>query len=314
MVGHRDRVAAGRADLMCRRMQWDDLRYVLAVYREGSALRAARSLGVDQTTVLRRLNGLEATLGTPLFERHKTGHTPTSTGRLVAESAERMEKEARGLENALATKRRMLSGSVRFTTSEGLAARFVTPCMREFQRLYPAVAVELIASDQRLDVAGGEADVALRASSRPEGAGIVAQRLPDVAWSVYCGRAYAAERGVPDCRDAIRGHDIVGLDGWLTGLPAWRWLLSAAPGAAINFRSNSFVSLLSNLKAGLGIGPLPVIIGDAEPELVRCFPPPPELSDEMWLIVREELKAQPHVRALADFLASYVRKEFVVSS
>jgi DNA-binding transcriptional LysR family regulator len=291
-------------------MQWDDLRYVLAVARTGSALRAARSLDVDQTTVLRRLDLIETTLGVSLFERRRSGQTPTSAGKLVAEAAERMEKEARALENALATRRRMLSGAVRLTTSDGLAARFVTPCMRAFQALYPGVSVELIATDERLDLAAGEADVALRGSSHPEGPGIVARRMPDVLWTIYCSAAYAAERGVPDGRDALRGHDIVGFEGRLTRLPGWRWLADAEPDAVIRFRSSSFVSVVANLKAGLGIGPLPTIIGDAEPELVRCFPPPPELRDEMWLIVREEIKNEPHVRALTDFLASYVRETF----
>ena len=76
----------------------------------------------------------------------------------------------------------------------------------------------------------------------------------------------------------------------------------------VRFRSNSLINLVSNLKAGLGLGALPVLIGDAEPDLVRCFAPPPELRAEMWLIVREELKGQPHVRAFTDFLADYIRR------
>jgi DNA-binding transcriptional LysR family regulator len=90
-------------------------------------------------------------------------------------------------------------------------------------------------------------------------------------------------------------------------LPGWRWLSAATPGSAVLVRSNSFVSLVSNLKAGLGLGALPTILGDAEPELVRCLPPPPELKAEFWLIVREEIKGEPHVRAFTEFLASYVR-------
>jgi molybdate transport repressor ModE-like protein len=294
-------------------MQWDDLRYVLAIARAGSAMRAARELGVDQTTVLRKLDALETALGTSLFERRKSGQTPTSAGKLVVEAAERMEKEARAIENTLATKRRVVAGAVRLTTSDGLATRFVTPCMRAFQSLYPGVSVELIATDERVDIAAGDADVALRGSSRPEGAGIVAQRMPDVLWTMYCSPAYAAERGVPNCREALRGHEIVGFEGRLTRLPGWRWLAEAAPDAVVRFRSSSFVSMVSNLKAGLGIGPLPTIIGDAEPGLVRCFPAPPELRDELWLIVREELKNEPHVRALTDFLASYIRDAFAAA-
>lgn len=290
-----------------RPMQWDDLRYVLAVAKTGSALRAAELLGVDQTTVLRRVSALESVLGARVFERRRSGLTLTASGRLVAETAERMERDALAMASALASERRTLTGSVRLTTSEGLAGRLITPGMRTFQRRYPGITVELVTSDERLDIARGEADVALRASSRPHGTGIVAQRLPDLDWTIYCGRAYAEERGAPVCREAIAGHDIVGLEGRMASLPGWQWLAASAPDAVIRFRSNSFIALIANLKAGLGLGALPTMTGDAEPDLVRCFPPPPELKAELWLIVREAIKTQPHVRALADFLADYVR-------
>lgn len=291
-------------------VDWNDLKYVLAVARTGSASRAAKDLGVNQTTVLRKLDALEAVVGACLFERRKSGQTLTRAGRLVTEAAERMEREARVLESALAAQRRAFAGTVRLTTSEGLAGRLVSPCMRAFHEFYPGVMVELVTSDERLDIARGEADVGLRASSRPEGAGIVARRMPDIDWTIYCSRAYAAERGVPNCRKAIRGHDIVGLEGRMAQLPGWLWLQAAAPDAVIRFRSTSFMSIVSNLRAGLGLGALPTIIGDAEPDLVRCFAPPPELRADLWLIVREDIKAEPHVRVLADFLAAFVRDTF----
>lgn len=288
-------------------MQWNDLLYVLAVVQTGSALRAAERLGVNQATVLRRLDAIEAAAGAQFFERRRSGLKPTEIGRLAAEAALRMEREAQVFENALAARRRTLAGSVRLTTSVGLADRLVIPGMRAFQALYPSIVVELLIADERLDIARGEADVALRAGSTPEGAGIVARRLPDTYWTVYCSRAYAAERGVPEDCAAIRGHDIVGLDGQMGRLPAWLWLKESVPDALIRFRSNSLVNLVSNLKAGLGLGVLPTLIGDAEPELMRCFPPPPGLLSELWLIVREEIKAERYVRALTDFLASYIR-------
>lgn len=288
-------------------MQWNDLLYLLAIAQSGSAMRAAKRLGVNQATVLRRLDAIEAATGAQFFERRRSGLTPTDMGRLAAEAAARMECEAQSFESALAARRRSLEGSVRLTTSVGLADRFVIPGMRAFHALYPSVLVELMVADERLDIARGDADVALRGGSGPEGAGVVAQRLPDIDWTIYCSRAYAAERGAPSDRASIRGHEIVGLDGEMGRLRAWQWLRTSVPDAAVRFRSNSLVNMVSNLKAGLGVGPLPVITGDAEPELVRCFPPPPELRAELWLIVREAIKSQPHVRALVDFLAGYVR-------
>jgi DNA-binding transcriptional LysR family regulator len=288
-------------------MQWDDLQYALAVSRTGSAARAARLLGVNQTTVLRRLDALEAVLGSAIFERARTGLTPTPAGHVVIEAAASMEQEAQALRNAVAALQRAMNGTVRLTTSDTLAMRLVTPCLRAFYAQYPAVGVELTITDKRLDIARGEADIALRAYSRPEGAGIVARRLPDSDWAIYCSRAYAAEHGAPRSRAELPGHDIVGMEGQMGALPASRWLAAAAPQTVIRVRSNSLVNLVWDLKAGLGLGALPTMIGDPDPELIRCFPPPPELRSEIWLIVREEVKAQPHVRAFADFLAKYAR-------
>lgn len=287
-------------------MDWDDLRFVLAVVRAGAALTAARALGVNQTTVMRRISQLEEELGADLFERKSSGYAPTPLALRIAETAERIESDVAKLEREIKSEQRVLSGVVRVTTSEVLANRIITPCLAAFYKQHPAVRIELNADDRRLDIATGEADVALRAGSRPEGAGIVARRLPDAGWSVYCGKSYAAENGVPKSPQEIDGHAVIGMDGRMAELPGPIWLRERAPNAVIRFRSNSLTNLVSNLRAGLGLGTLPCFVGDLEPDLVRCMPPVPELVSEMWLIVREDLRAVPHVRAFADFLAAHV--------
>ena len=287
-------------------MDWDDLRFVLAVSRTGSALGAARALGVNQTTVARRIAHIEETIGADLFERRQGGYCATTLGREVAATAERIEAHIQALEDDIAAGQRKLSGVVRLTMSERLARSVVTPSLVSFQKLHPGVRIEMITEDRRLDVARGEADVALRAGSRPDGAGIVIRKLPPVSWSVYCSRGYAVERGVPETRADLACHSIIGMDGPMGRLPGPLWLFEAAPNADIRFRSNSLTNLVSNLCAGLGVAMLPCIVGDNEPDLVRCMPPPPELAAEMWLIVREDLRSAPHVRAFADFLTAYI--------
>lgn len=289
-------------------MEWSDLRFVLAVARAGSALRAAEQLCVNQTTVLRRLDTLEEALGAPLFERRRSGHTLTPAGKLVVEAAERMEQEADALLNTLAAQRRALSGSVRLTTSESIAAALIAPWLRTFQQLHPEVMIDLLVTDEPLDLARGQADVAIRAGfGPPRGGGVVARRLPNVRWTVFCGRRYAAERGMPVNPEEIGAHAVVGMEGRLASLNGWQWLAARTPPSSIRCRSNSLSNLVFNLKGGLGLGMLPTLIGDAEPELIRCFAPPEELISEMWLIVREDVKTHAHVRAFADFLAKYVR-------
>lgn len=290
-------------------MDWDDLRHVLEVSRTGSALQAARSLGVNQSTVIRRIAALEHRLGACLFERSSAGYEPTSLGREAAAAAARMEAETQALAASVAAGQRALSGAVRLSAAETLANLLVAPCLQAFRKVHPGVRVELDASDRRVDVARGEADVALRAGSRPEGAGIVMRRLPDNDWAVYCSRGYANENGFPDSPAAIVGHAIVALDGQMGRTPASLWMVDHARESDVQLRSNSLTNLLSNIRAGLGLGALPCLLGDGEPDLIRCFPPPRELRSEMWLVVRADLKSTPHILALTEFLAAHVIRE-----
>jgi len=287
-------------------MNWDDLRFVLAVARAGSALRAASSLGVNQTTVMRRIAHIEADIGADLFESSQSGQTLTPLGERVTATAERIENEVLGLESTIAAQDRVLSGAVRFTSSETFANRIVAPCLPEFRKRHPGITVELFADDRRLDLSRGEADVAIRAGSRPEGAGIVAKRLPDAAWALYCSPAYADEYGLPNKPGDLNRHSVVILERAMPSLAAFEWMKQVAPDASVSASSNSINNLASALKAGIGIGPLPCFIGDPEPDLMRCLPPIRELDAEVWLIIREDIKQAPHVRAFVDFLSTVV--------
>lgn len=287
-------------------IDWDGLRFVLAVARAGSALRAAKTLKVNQTTVTRRIAQIECEIGASLFESRQSGQLPTPLGHVVVAVAERVEAEILALKSTIDARRRQLSGSVRFTSSEGYANYVVAPFLRSFRQQFPGVTVELITNDRRLDIARGEADVALRASSRPEGGGIVAQRLPDASWTAYCARSYQEERGTPTHEDGFDGHAILLVEGQIAQLPSFRWLGEAAARAGGVTRSNSITNLISATKAGLGITMFPCFIGDSEPELVRCMAPPPSLDGEVWLIVREDIRQEPHVRAFVDSFAAYM--------
>lgn len=292
-------------------IDWGDLRFVLAIARSGSALRAAHALGVNQTTVTRRMADLEAAVGADLFERKQSGYHLTPLGQKIAAAAARIEDEVNALESAIGADQRLLAGCVRVTTPEMLANILITPWLRTFRRENPGILVELMAQDRRLDIARGEADVALRAAIRqPEalqGAGIVARNLSRVGWSVYCSRAYAEENGMPGTLEALDGHAVVALDGSMDHLPGPRLLGRLTPNSRISARSNSLTNLVMTLKAGLGIAMLPCLAGDADPDLVRCLPPIPELEGDLLLVVREEIRSSPHVRAFTESLAAHIR-------
>ena len=288
-------------------MNWDDLRFVLAVCRTGSALQAARTLCVNQTTVTRRIGQIEAVLGVDLFDRRQAGYVATPHGEQVAEAAAAIETTVARLDDALAAERRELTGTVRLTTSEIMANKLVAPCLGRFRKLHPGILIQLIVGDRRFDIARGEADIALRASPQPDGSGIVFRRMPSAAWGVYCGRGYAEEHGMPAARAEIARHSIIGMEGPMAHTGPYRWLEASAPDADIRFYSNSLTGLVANLRAGIGIAMLPCFLGDEEEGLLRCFAPPAELDADLWLILRENLRATPHIRAFADFLASHLQ-------
>jgi DNA-binding transcriptional LysR family regulator len=287
-------------------IDWDDLRYVLAVARSRTASGAAELLGVNATTVARRIAALEAGLGLELFQKRQSGYIPTPTGEQAAKSAAVMELEVEGLRNGIAAQRRVTSGLVRFTCPETISSYLLAPWLVGFRNLYPAVRIEVINADAMLDLGKGEADVALRIGVAPSGIGIVARRLPDCPWTAYCSRAYASTHGIPAFPEAMRNHALVGLEGYMARLPSSVWFEHMVGADRIPLRCNSLGNVVETIKADLGVAMLPCLIGDLVHELVRCYPPIPELNAQIWLILREDLKSAPHVRAFVDFLAQRV--------
>jgi len=280
-------------------VEWSDLRHFLAVVRTGSTQAAARELGVNQTTCARRISALEEALGWNLFERGREGYRLLDPALPLVEHAQRVEAEVEAFLGAAAGAERRLGGSIRVTTNEPLANAVLAQAVYEFRAAYPRVRVELLIEDRRADIARGDAEVALRAGAKPTDPCLVARQLAVAGWAIYCSRSYAEAHGAPACVADLASHPIAKLEG-----AAGQWLEQVAPGADIACRSNSLPNLCSMLKAGLGVSGLPCIVGDVEPELVRCFPL--DFNHPVWIVYHERLRGEPHIRAFIDFLSSHV--------
>jgi DNA-binding transcriptional LysR family regulator len=285
-------------------LDWDDLRFVLAVARSGAALSAARRLGVNQTTVTRRLAHIEMAMGANLFERHQKGYRLTDLGARVAQAAETIEAQVLHLETEVAARGRVIAGVVRFTCPETIANHLLAPWLGEFRQQHPDILIEVINADAMLDLGKGEADVAIRMGAAPSGSGIVARRLPDCLWTAYSSRDYARENGTPRRPEDLPSYAPVGLHGALGRIPSAVWLRGIVGPDRIKVRCSSLSNVVHSLRAGLGVGMLPCVIGDTQPELLRCFEPIPALNAQTWLVVREDVKSAPHVRAFAEFLSA----------
>lgn len=279
---------------------WNDLRYFLAVARGGSTLTASHQLKVSQPTVARRIAALELALGLTLFERRQAGYRLTRDGEALLPAAEAVEEGALSLADGAAARSGKLEGVVKLTSNE-MAGAQINPLMAALRDAYPGIRVDLIATEAHLDLAAGEADVAIRTTlGRPQGAGLYARKIVDIPSLIYCSRAYAEQHGVPRDADSLAGHQIVGVDGYLTRLPGFPWFEGKAAGATVAARAASFTALADRLRSGVGLGLFHWGVFERDPNMIPCFFIPANLFGEVWLVTHERTRKLPHVRAVAD--------------
>lgn len=283
-------------------LDWNDLRYFLAVAREGSTLAAGRSLRVSQTTVARRIAALERSLGFPLFEKRQAGYALTPAGAELIERAEHVEGAANAFAEAAAAQSREVSGSVKITTEEVYAITLLAPLMRELRESHPDILIEVDTSQSVRDLGAGEADISLRSTSKQQPAGIVGRRLCIDDWALYCSRSYADRHGVPKTIKQLKKHAFIGGGGgnlWIQ-YQSWLQILGLEQRIAMHYPTSG--GLLSGVRSGIGIAVLPCIVADGDPDFVRCIPPRTSHGRILWLFTHERVRHTPRVRAVIDFL------------
>jgi DNA-binding transcriptional LysR family regulator len=279
-----------------RVFDWDDLRTMLAVARSGGLASAAATLGVNQSTVFRRVNRLESALAVRLFERLPSGYIATAQGERLLAAAQRMEEEANALDRAITGSDCRLTGLLRVTSSETTADRFLTRHLAGFRRQHPGIAVELIVDNRVLSLTRREADVALR-PTRPSENELFGRKLCDIAWAVYGSLDYLADHGRPLKTADLGGHMLIGWDEPQPYGAVTRFLAEAAPRNRPSYRSNSLLNQLRAAREGIGLAALPCFLGDGEAGLVRVVGPIPELARELWLVTHDDLRRTARIEA-----------------
>ena len=285
-------------------LDWNDLRYLLAVARAGSTLAAAKALGTSQSTVHRRLTALEEGIGRPLVERHATGYRLTELGEHLLPYAERVEEAMVTFERQSLASDKDLSGTVRVTCASTLADRLANSSLIDtFQERYPGLRVELVITDRLVDLSRGEADIAIRLGE-PQDGGLIGRKIAKVPWAVYASHSYIDRYGRPERPQDIERHLVVAYDGEIADYAAARWLRSVAPHARVSARSENWPGYVLAVKSGTGLGPLPIHHGDRERELVRLIDIDPELVSHFWLLMHHDMRRTPRVRAFFDFVVA----------
>ncbi|CAG9227107.1 LysR family transcriptional regulator [Paraburkholderia tropica] len=284
-------------------MNWDDVRIFLAVYRAGTLRGAAQQLDIDQTTAGRRLAGLESTLGSRLFLRTTAGLVLTQSGQHVLQTAEQMERLAISFARKSEGADERVAGEVRVTTTDTLAIDFVIPAIERLHLRHPEVRAILTTTPRLLDLSRREADVAVR-TQRPEQPGLIVRRLGSWEVGLYASRSYIARHGEPRTGRQLAGHDIALYQpGVTTRQDATLVGESRAQGRVVAEMDSSLM-LSTFVRAGLGLGELPVYVEQRYPELVRIWPHKRRAKNyEAWLVLHEDLAHTSRVRVVVDAIA-----------
>lgn len=273
----------------------DHLPLILALSRARTLAGAAEQLGVDLSTVFRRLNALEARLRVRLFERSPRGYQLTAAGERAAAAAERVETEILALDREISGRDQQLSGVLRVTASETLSHAVLPRLIAQFHAAHPRIQVVLSIDNRMLDLARREADVALRVQ-RPTEATLFGRRLTGIAWAFYGPAASAASLRRDGGSFNFARHAVIGWDEPAL-IVASQWIAARVPAGRIAYRSNSLVNQLMAVRAGVGIALLPCYLADRQPEVRRISPVLPDLASELWIVTHQDLRNTARIRA-----------------
>ncbi len=291
-------------------MDWNDLRFLLAVRRRGSLAAAAKDLGVTKATMSRRLAALEEALGAKLFDRKPNGLQLTVMGQEAVAVAERVAVEVEALaERASSAADDKARGVVRLTAPPWLAARVIIPALPELKRAHPDLDVQLIGTNSIVNLSQRDADLAIR-NVKPSQQSLTARKVGLLGGCVYASRLYIERRGAPRSRAEVRGHDILTYEG-LGGMPGFEWLREPETGGVVVFSADDPEALVSAATAGLGLTAVPCMLGDMQPALARIDSLGLSKCD-LFLVTQESLRSTARIRVVSEFLVQALARNRLI--
>jgi len=275
---------------------WDHIRHFLEVVRSGSVSGAAKQLGVNQTTVSRRITAIEQHLGQALFDRSGHNWVITPVGERLVQSAERMADEANTIARYAMAESQALSGKLRVTVADACTQFLVMPALHAFSQQYPDVDLEVIATWELLDLAAREADIALRSTNEPP-PNLVGKRIAQLAYAVY---------GTRDLLERVRSkqatadiHCITWVGDGHTRPP---WIERSFSETRRVYRTSELSMMVQMAKQGTGIAQIPCALGDTDPLLHRIPARYVEPGWGLWVLSHVDLRTTARVRIFKDFL------------
>ncbi|AJJ20152.1 LysR family transcriptional regulator [Yersinia intermedia] len=285
-------------------MDWNDLRFFLAVARTHSLTRTATKLKVSQSTVSRRIGALESSLQTRLFIHHQTGYFLTDAGQKVLQYAEEVERKILSLESGVSGLDLRPAGKVRLATAVTLASHLIIPALPRFTARFPDILLEIITGVNTVSMSRNDADLALRLI-RPEQDSLKIRKVGSMASAVYGTETYLQQYPAPESHP-LEGRGFITWDTSYSHLPSSKWLNETYPNTPSTLVTTSVVSQISAVKANLGLAVLSCFIASQHHDLVKVIPTEKVFSEDIWLVSHPDLVASSRVRAVADFLVEII--------
>ena len=254
--------------------------------------------------MFRRLGQIEEALGTTLFERHRTGYALTQAGEEMVSLAQRLDSDITSFTRKIAGQVIAPAGELRVTTNESLLAHLLTPMFASFRAKCPDVRLDVVLTNQALNLSKRDADVAIRAMDDPPES-LVGRRVARIAWALY-GRASEFPDIDPTQPASFLERQWVSLGDNLATLKAVQFVHRHVAPERIVYKVNAVLGLAEAIEAGIGIGHLPCFIGDTRPGLARLSAPQPDFASDLWLLTHPDLRQSARVRVFLDFLAAEI--------
>jgi DNA-binding transcriptional LysR family regulator len=275
---------------------WDEIRTAYQVARLGTVSGAAEVLGVHHATVIRHIDALEKRLGTKLFQRHARGYTATEAGRDLQLVAQTTEDQFSQLVGRIKGQGETVTGEL-IVTSIGGITNLLTPVFVSFQKAHPDVRLLYLADSRLFRLEYGEAHVAIRAGGMPSEPDNVVQPLTRIRWGLYASKGYASERGLPTSEAELTKHQFIGASSEVARAPFHRWLAERVPTEAYTFLVSDMAAIGMAIRGSAGIGFMPVVEGESDPDLVEVMPNIPEWTVPLWLVTHVDLHRTTKVQA-----------------
>ncbi|MFE1598737.1 LysR family transcriptional regulator [Methylobacterium sp. ID0610] len=290
---------------------WDDYRYALAVARTGTVSAAARQLGVDHATVIRRIDRLERQLGERLFHRRASGYVPTEAGLAAAATADAVESAIINGQTIMGRSAARLTGTVRIGAPDGFGSTFLAPRLTGLVERQPDLDIQLVATARLFSLSKREADIAIGLSLPPEGR-IVGRKLTDYELKLYASPLYLRRAPLIASRRDLAQHRFVGYIEELLYTPELDYLSQVSPEIGARLRSANVNAQLQAVAAGIGIAVLPCFMAAERRDLVCVLPDEVTLTRSFWLLMHADSRDLARIRAVAEHIYAVVERDRAV--